>query len=157
MAAGIRVYTLDPGECRVIVRSLATGKVLRVWRSTVVKAVLSIGSTVRIAKLSHYARLSDSLPDKEFESLVKPLRNSEAALIVGHTAIFTGNNIGNMNLSEQRAEKLKDYLLNRGVEGEILSVGVGARVPLHTTLIEKKQASNRRVMVYYIPKLTKSK
>lgn len=157
VAGGVRVYTLVPGECRVLVRSIATGKIVRLWQTTVVQSVLTIGSTVRIVGSPLYGRLSDELSPQQNDSLYQEVKNAYAALVVGHTAIFSGNSSGNISLSERRAWNMRKYLVLRGMEGGIASVGIGARAPINTVLTEKAQSTNRRVTLYYIPKLTTGK
>jgi alpha-tubulin suppressor-like RCC1 family protein len=154
VAGGVRVYTLVPGECRVLIKSIATGKVVRLWQTTVVQSVLTIGSTVRIAGSRYFTRLSDVLTQSDYNAVYQEVKNAYAMLVVGHTAIFSGNSAGNINLSERRAWKMHRYLASRGLKGSIASAGVGAQVPINTVLNEQAQSRNRRIVVYYVPQLS---
>jgi outer membrane protein OmpA-like peptidoglycan-associated protein len=69
-------------------------------------------------------------------------------LVVGHTAILTGNTQENYILSVKRARNVSMSLKN---VASIQHVGVGGDVPLSTRLTESEQAQNRRVAIYYVP------
>ena len=65
--------------------------------------------------------------------------------LVGHT-----DNVGsakfNQRLSVNRAQTLKDYLVEKGVDGErITSDGKGMTEPLNNNETEEDRAKNRRV------------
>ncbi|HEX5168146.1 MAG TPA: PorP/SprF family type IX secretion system membrane protein [Cyclobacteriaceae bacterium] len=70
--------------------------------------------------------------------------------LTGHT-----DNIGsdkfNLRLSKERAQAVKDYLTDRGVEPERISVsGKGMREPLNSNLNDDERAVNRRVELIII-------
>ena len=65
--------------------------------------------------------------------------------IEGHTS-SDGNYSANMKLSESRANKVKDYLLLRGVEASRLTaIGLGSDKPLNAGKTPEEKAKNRRV------------
>jgi outer membrane protein OmpA-like peptidoglycan-associated protein len=65
--------------------------------------------------------------------------------LVGHTD-NVGSDAFNMKLSYTRAQKIKDYLVARGVSNSKISVdGKGMREPLNDNSNEAKRALNRRV------------
>lgn len=65
--------------------------------------------------------------------------------LVGHTD-NVGSDAFNMKLSHMRAQKVKDYLVTRGVEGSRISVdGKGMREPLKDNSTQEGRALNRRV------------
>ena len=65
--------------------------------------------------------------------------------IEGHTSI-DGNYSTNMKLSESRANKVKDYLLSRGIEASRLrAIGFGPDKPLNGGKTPEEKAKNRRV------------
>ncbi|MGZ8557514.1 MAG: OmpA family protein, partial [Chitinophagaceae bacterium] len=73
-------------------------------------------------------------------------RNPEIRVsIEGHTSI-DGNYSTNMKLSESRANKVKDYLLLRGIEASRLTaIGFGPGKPLNDGKTALEKAKNRRV------------
>lgn len=65
--------------------------------------------------------------------------------IQGHTDSY-GNDAKNMQLSKDRAQAVKDYLIKRGVEANRLqSTGFGETKPIDTNKTSKGRAKNRRV------------
>ncbi len=67
--------------------------------------------------------------------------------IVGHTCDL-GSEGGNLRLSQQRAQSLQDFLLEKGVKAERLkSRGVGQAEPMLPNTSEANRRQNRRVVV----------
>ena len=67
--------------------------------------------------------------------------------VVGHTD-HVGDDDYNLELSEQRAEAVRNYLISAGVDGnKMVSVGVGEMMPIASNKTEEGRAQNRRVEV----------
>lgn len=74
-----------------------------------------------------------------------------AVKVSGHTD-STGSAQFNQTLSEQRADSVKDYLVNRGVaSGRVHSVGYGFRYPIATNDTAAGREQNRRVEIQLEP------
>lgn len=68
-------------------------------------------------------------------------------VISGHTD-SVGSAESNFTLSEQRAESVRDYLVQKGIKsGRILTKGVGERRPIATNSTAVGRAENRRVEI----------
>jgi outer membrane protein OmpA-like peptidoglycan-associated protein len=68
--------------------------------------------------------------------------------VVGHTDI-TGNDAINNPLSVERAQRVRDYLVARGVNaGRIAIEGRGSREPIADNNTESGRAQNRRVEIF---------
>ena len=66
-------------------------------------------------------------------------------IIEGHTSI-DGTYDGNIKLSKNRAEKVKQYLESKGVDGgRLTTIGYGPDKPLNSGKTEVEKAENRRV------------
>jgi OOP family OmpA-OmpF porin len=66
-------------------------------------------------------------------------------LIEGHTST-EGSNESNMKLSQARAEKVKSYLISKGVnDARVTAVGLGPTQPLNSDKTPAEKAKNRRV------------
>lgn len=75
------------------------------------------------------------------------LKRSVYIEIVGHTD-DVGDEEYNMELSEQRAESVRTYLVNAGVDdSKIVSWGAGESTPVANNASEEGRAENRRVEV----------
>jgi outer membrane protein OmpA-like peptidoglycan-associated protein len=67
--------------------------------------------------------------------------------IEGHTD-NVGDEVALVNLSEERAETVRDYLVNNGIEKERIDViGLGATHPIGDNLSESGREKNRRVEI----------
>jgi outer membrane protein OmpA-like peptidoglycan-associated protein len=68
-------------------------------------------------------------------------------LISGHTD-NVGSNTYNQNLSQRRAESVKNYLLTKGIkEDRMLSVGMGDKEPILPNDTAENRALNRRITI----------
>ena len=88
---------------------------------------------------------------KELEGLYDALQQDEteasSILIEGHTD-NEGTATYNMNLSLQRAEAVRDYLLMKGITPQRIKVkGYGASRPVSSNQTEEGRAKNRRIEV----------
>lgn len=88
---------------------------------------------------------SISLP--QLDALVDILKRYEAAnlSIEGHTD-NVGDDTYNMNLSQQRTESVKTYLMSKGIlESRLTAVGFGEKRPIADNNTKAGQTQNRRV------------
>jgi outer membrane protein OmpA-like peptidoglycan-associated protein len=92
-----------------------------------------------------------------FQKQTLPILKSIAAILVqyptakfsleGHTD-STGNDVINQSLSENRANAVKNYLVENGIAADRLSTaGFGAKKPIDSNATEKGRTNNRRVEV----------
>ncbi len=95
--------------------------------------------------------------DAELSKLADEIRKSgnEKVQITGHTD-SKGNDAYNEKLSLNRANAVKDWLKNNGVENEIIALGRGEKDPIAENTLANGQdnpegrAKNRRVDVKYL-------
>jgi outer membrane protein OmpA-like peptidoglycan-associated protein len=67
--------------------------------------------------------------------------------VIGHTD-DVGDDDYNMELSEQRAESVRNYLIGAGVDGsKMVTVGAGESMPIASNKTDEGRAENRRVEV----------
>ena len=149
IAAGRSVVTTAPGDCVVLIRSLKSREVLRRWKTTVVATDNGIGSTIRIAPNVMFSKTSPIAYRNSLAAVIKQVEGARSALVVGHTAILTGNTQENRILSSKRARNVSTALKD---VANVNHIGIGGDVPLSTRLAESEQAQNRRVVVYYVPR-----
>ncbi len=111
-----------------------------------------------VDQLSNYARTinfntgqssfkSDALPVlKAITAIIKEYPSAEF-LIEGHTD-STGSEATNQRLSEDRANSVKNYLVENGVQASRLTtIGYGESKPIASNITVKGRAENRRVEV----------
>jgi alpha-tubulin suppressor-like RCC1 family protein len=151
VAGGRSVVTIQSGDCRVLIRSLKTGTVLRQWKTTVVAADTSIGTTVRVAPAIVFPRASLRADRKTLNNALALVRGSQSAFVVGHSAFLTGKTPENRRLSHQRAAQIAQTFRTRTNIKQVVSIGVGGGAPVSSVLRESSQRKNRRVVVYYVP------
>lgn len=87
--------------------------------------------------------------------LAKVLAEYDKTLLVitGHTD-DTGSRTTNMNLSQQRADQVKNYLLAQRVDARrVVTQGVGPDQPLVSNSSDQNRAQNRRVEIQIEPLL----
>lgn len=83
----------------------------------------------------------------EFASRVKGLTTVESVDVVGHTDAV-GSDAYNQALSERRAEAVKTYLIEHGVDANVISAsGMGESQPVATNDTSEGRQQNRRVEV----------
>ena len=114
-------------------------------------AILPKGSTLEIQDLFFEQSRAKMLPASEpaIEQLADVLRRySRVALeIAGHTD-REGDPVANQLLSEQRAERVRELLIERGIEAaRLTAVGYGGTRPIVTRGTPLQRARNRRVEV----------
>ena len=88
---------------------------------------------------------------ESYRSLLTPeLKNAYAGIIIGHTD-STGDADYNKDLSLRRAQTVRDYLVDTGIQPEKLRVvGRGEVEPIASNDTEEGQAKNRRVEVVVV-------
>jgi OOP family OmpA-OmpF porin len=86
---------------------------------------------------------------KNLDSLVSKMSGTEirAVDVVGHTDSI-GTDAYNQRLSERRASTVKNYLIDKGVPGSVISAeGRGESQPVADNKTKEGRAQNRRVEV----------
>lgn len=84
-------------------------------------------------------------------SSCKSVLGGQSILIGGHTD-NAGNEAFNLNLSQQRADAVKDYFVKDGIDAGLLkSVGYGASRPVASNDTENGRAQNRRITIEISP------
>ncbi len=151
VAAGRVVVTIAKGDCEVLIRSLATREVLRRWKTSVVEAAGGAGSTVRVAPAVSFPRSSRVPRADTARQALGVLRGVRSVLVVGHSALLTGNTPENRILSTRRAEAVAARIREVADVEQVVTVGIGADAPLSRVRNESMQSRNRRVAIYYVP------
>lgn len=141
---------LAVGTCTVQVLN-AGGAVQSVVRTSVLTSGKQVGLTLLKRPTILFDKYSVT-PTSEPKSLVNTASRASEVIIVGHTAMFTGNGEENTSLSLLRAKEIRKYLVSKKVDGsKIRAIGIAARQPIARKLIETSQFVNRRVEVYIVP------
>jgi OOP family OmpA-OmpF porin len=110
--------------------------------------------TIRFPSVALFPRRSAQITEQGGAILEKNLAESRELLsraayieVVGHTD-DVGDDSYNLELSEQRALAVRDYLVNAGVDAsKIVTVGAGESMPVASNTTEEGRADNRRVDV----------
>jgi len=110
------------------------------------QVTLASGTTFAIGS----ATLNDD-GKRELDVLVEQLKapgtNVTAVTVEGHTD-STGSEALNQRLSEQRAQAVKDYMVEKGVDAELITtVGHGQSKPIADNNTTQGRAQNRRVEI----------
>jgi outer membrane protein OmpA-like peptidoglycan-associated protein len=114
-----------------------------------------VGDQIKILEKVYFATKKDTILDKSFEVLkqvagvvkAKPLIKIR---IEGHTD-DVGKDKDNMSLSQRRAESVKKFLVNEGIEADRLTAeGFGETKPLADNKTEEGKAENRRVEFHIV-------
>jgi outer membrane protein OmpA-like peptidoglycan-associated protein len=90
----------------------------------------------------------------KLDQVVDSLRGQERHLVVvGHTDNQGGNSKANQELSERRANAVRDYLVAKGIPADLIrSEGKGPTVPIADNTSVEGRAQNRRVEIVVQPK-----
>ena len=118
-------------------------------RDELITAFTNINESVTLKNIIFQLGESDLQPESfvELDKLVKQLNKYSRVeiLIEGHTDI-TGDVEENIQLSLERVNSCKKYLVNKGIEGRrIQTKGHGSTKPLKRSGSEKEREINRRV------------
>lgn len=90
---------------------------------------------------------------QRLNSLAQTLRSYPESNVVvkGHTD-STGSEAANLRLSEDRANNVRNYLVNAGVSpSRITALGFGEQFPMATNASESGRQQNRRVEIEIVP------
>jgi outer membrane protein OmpA-like peptidoglycan-associated protein len=108
------------------------------------------GTVITLSGAALFQTGSDSLSDEAQQNLDKVARalqqqsKDTKVTIEGH-ADTTGNTKANEELSKRRADAVRSYLTQRGVDGAMLaSIGRGTEDPVASNATDDGRASNRR-------------
>lgn len=94
---------------------------------------------------------------KELDKLVEIMKNSEIVIELGGHTDSIGSDEANQNLSQQRVESVKNYLVEKGIStNRLVAVGYGEKVPVAPNATAEGRQLNRRVEVKIL-KLTADK
>lgn len=118
-------------------------------KDELITAFTNINESVRLRNIIFQLGNSDLQPESfvELDKLVKQLKKYTQAeiLLEGHTDV-TGDVEENIQLSLERVNSCKKYLINKGIEGRrIQTKGYGSTKPLKRLGSEKEREINRRV------------
>ena len=110
--------------------------------------------TIRFPSVVLFPRRSAELTEQGKEVLDTQLQEARDMLsratyieVIGHTD-DVGDDAYNMDLSEQRAESVRNYLIGAGVDGsKMVTVGAGESMPIASNKTDEGRAENRRVEV----------
>ena len=110
--------------------------------------------TIRFPSVVLFPRRSAELTEQGKEVLATQLQDARDMLsratyieVIGHTD-DVGDDDYNMDLSEQRAESVRNYLIGAGVDGsKMVTVGAGESMPIASNKTDEGRAENRRVEV----------
>ncbi len=89
------------------------------------------------------------------DALVNAMKNNPALKIEvqGHTSKTSEGEAFNMELSQSRAQSVKEYIVSKGVpSSRVISKGYGYSKPIFTDSNEAHQAKNRRVEIMILEK-----
>ncbi len=97
-----------------------------------------------------YTLKAESFP--ELDRVVKLLKENQDFFIHidGHTDSI-GTDTYNLQLSQKRAEAVRNYLISKGIRAERISIfGYGASLPVASNATEEGRALNRRVEIWFV-------
>lgn len=110
--------------------------------------------TIRFPSVVLFPRRSAELTEQGKEVLNKQLQDARDMLrranyieVIGHTD-DVGDDAYNQELSEQRAESVRNFLVAAGVDAsKMVTVGAGESMPIASNKTDEGRAENRRVEV----------
>ena len=117
---------------------------------------IEVGSTVNLENVLFDRGTADMLPGsgERLDEVVEFLgENPEVAIEVGGHTDNRGRADLNIKLSSQRAEAVREYLIQQGANAEqITAKGYGGTQPLSSNAIEEERRKNRRVTFMIVRK-----
>ena len=110
---------------------------------------VEVGTTVNLKNVLFAQAKTDILPESypELDLVVNFLKENQKVKIelMGHTD-GRGVHADNVRLSQQRANKVKEYLVSKGIDGKrITGKGFGGTRPIASNDTEESRRMNRRV------------
>lgn len=152
-----RVIMIKEGKCTVQIRSTKSRsasspqpRLLATLNTLISSSGTQAGLKITKRSLIRFAKYS-STPIGIPSSLTRQARKAQGVIVIGHTALFSGNSRANQKLSDARANYVRTHFINQKVRpAVILFDGVAAQQPIRKTLTEKDQRINRRVEVYLL-------
>lgn len=115
----------------------------------------AVSETISLSAAALFDVNKDAIKDAgkaqldEFASRLHSLNSIESVNIVGHTD-STGTDAYNQQLSMRRANAVKNYLLDKGIDpGVITTSGMGESQPVASNATSAGRAQNRRVEVSF--------
>lgn len=114
-----------------------------------------VGQQIKILEKVYFATNKDTILEKSYPVLdevaaVILLKKEFKIRVEGHTD-DRGTDKKNMKLSQRRAESVKKYLVDKGVEGErLVAEGKGESVAIADNKTKEGRAENRRVEFHII-------
>jgi outer membrane protein OmpA-like peptidoglycan-associated protein len=110
---------------------------------------IEVGSTVNLETVLFDRGTASMLPgsDERLDEVVTFLQeNPEVAIEVGGHTDNQGRADLNLELSQKRAEAVRDYLIQQGADAErVTAKGYGGTQPIASNAIEEERRKNRRV------------
>jgi len=145
-------YMLDPASAngqRTVVQDIELG--LPASATKVVETVHTVGKVMSLDNLIFELGKSKIAPSSysELDQIVGMLQNYPKMVIQleGHTD-FRGDQKLNMNLSQDRVDAVKNYLVSKGInKNKVKTKAYGGTQPLSREDTEEAHAMNRRVVV----------
>jgi OOP family OmpA-OmpF porin len=94
-----------------------------------------------------------ALLEKNRSTAREMLRRATYVNVIGHTD-DVGDDDYNQELSEQRANTIRNYLIETGADGsKIVALGAGERFPIASNTTDEGRAQNRRVEISVVGRL----
>ena len=115
---------------------------------------------IRFPSVVLFPRRSADLTDQGKQVLAKQLEDAREMLsrasfieVIGHTD-DVGDDAYNQQLSEQRAESVRNYLIGAGVDAsKMVTRGAGESMPIASNKTDEGRAENRRVEVMVLGRM----
>jgi outer membrane protein OmpA-like peptidoglycan-associated protein len=140
-------FFTEMGGCNNFIKK--EEKVVEEEKDELITASTNVNESIRLKNIIFQLGESELQPESfaELDKLVKQLKKYKQVeiLLEGHTDI-TGDAEENIQLSLERVNSCKKYLVNKGIDSRrIQTKGYGSARPLKRTGSEKEREINRRV------------
>lgn len=118
-------------------------------------APMAVSETISLSAAALFDVNKDAIKDAgksqldTFAARLKSLNSIESVNIVGHTD-SSGSDAYNQQLSMRRANAVKNYLLDKGIDPSVITTsGMGESQPVASNATSEGRAQNRRVEVSF--------